>query len=329
MNHIELPALVGNSPTGFLAALGVVQLCSTSLGDPRARVGWPDSPSRGALLETTVAEDIDGLVPLLASVAGALNAPNVVPSVQGFPPNSAKTADTDPIRAFSFASGRQLALNVRGDPHAEDWVMAVLALDEPITSEKRKGTLPVTPLAARGPGTVMLARTLAHLASRASHVEVVDAALRFWTREESTGGYLDPGAKRNAAHAASKRDLTNYGVPGAAWLALMALPMLRAQNVNADVAVAPGWTRTGGQQRYRWPVWTPLLDVAAIRVLLAHRTVVTDFSRPSDVERDLRSLGVAAVYESLRLAEGNNDGPLSSPIRVWPTARERTEPAWT
>ena len=323
---VELSALVANNPMGFLAALGVAQICASQLGDPQVLVGWPEGPSLGAVLSTSAAPNRKELAIALSSIAASLTAPNLVPGIANFPPNSEKTADTDPIRLFSFELGREAALQAIAEPSCEPWVTSILALDEPIRSEKRRGSLSVTPFAARGPGTVMLARTMAKLGERAAQPAAMEEALEFWVREDSIAGYLDARAKRNAAHRASRKDLDNYGVPAAGWLALASLPLFPAASTNADVAVAPGWRRVGKRSHFRWPTWSAPIGVDAIRILLSSRVVahlnMKDLgsdpvgTRLSDSQ--LRSLGITSVWESERLVEGNNDGALSTPIRLWP-----------
>jgi hypothetical protein len=313
--QISLPALFGDDILGFLAALGVLELCTNQLGDPKATVAWPEGPSGGAVLVTSVAGDVSELSSCLQRVAKALAGPDLLPGIANFPQNLPGAAGTDPVRVYSFEMGRAMANVVSTD--GEPWLASVLALDEPIRSEKRQGSLSVTPLAARGPGTVMLARTLAGLAERAASDGTIESALTFWKREDTIAGYVDPLAKRNASHKASKKDLDNYGVPAAAWLAMMALPFFPALSSNTDIAIGPGWTRPPRQQAvFSWPMWRQQLDVTAVRVLLSHEAVASADARSSSPR--LTALGVAAVFRSQRTVEGNNDGAMSRAERVWP-----------
>ncbi len=341
---ISLSALQGGNTLGFLAALGVVQLCTNFLGDKSAVLGWPNGPSGPALIGTSLAETVEDLAEQLRDAAGRLKAPNLLIEGVAFPagvagkapktkknksaiPDSAETDTddenvTDPIRGYSFELGRVAALNSEGVPNYQPWLASVLALDEPITAKKRNGSLPVTPFAARGPGTVMLARTLNKLQTSAAQPTKLLEALTFWVREDSIAGYIDPRAKRNASYQASKKDHDNYGVSAAAWLAMMSIPFFPAVSVNSDVAIAPGWTRPPRRQSvFRWPIWTQELSSSAISVLLSHPTLLlADESRDKD---RLASLGVVGVFESERGVEGNNDGPMSQAKRVWPTSPDR------
>jgi hypothetical protein len=344
MHHqhmVSLPALQGGNTLGFLAALGAVQLCANFLGDQSASLGWPHGPSGPALLGTSLAETVEGLAEQISNAAGRLKAPNLLIEGVAFPTGVAGTAPkkklivpasdepddvsekvSDPIRGYSFELGRVAALNADGQSEYQRWLSSVLALDEPITAEKRKGSLPVTPFAARGPGTVMLARTLSKLQTSAVQPAKLLEALTFWVREDSIAGYIDPRAKRNASYQASKKDHDNYGVSAAAWLAMMSIPFFPALSVNTDVAIAPGWTRPPRRQSvFRWPVWTHQLSGPAISVLLSHPTLLlADESRDND---RLTSLGISGVFESERSVEGNNDGPMTQAKRLWPTSPGR------
>ncbi|PZT68362.1 hypothetical protein DN402_09355 [Streptomyces sp. SW4] len=64
-HELELPALVSNSPLGFLASLGILQLIAPALGQP-ARLSWrgPDAP---AVLHTHPPLTHQALADLLSS----------------------------------------------------------------------------------------------------------------------------------------------------------------------------------------------------------------------------------------------------------------------
>ena len=215
--RILLPALRGGDTLGFLAALGVIHLSHSALSDTSSRLSWPHGPAEGAVVHSSIAANLDELASLLAGVAAERREPNLVPGLAAFPPNSSKPADTDPIRTVTYEGGRVFSQLALEHPVFEPWLRSILSLDQPIRSEKRHGALAVSPLAARGPGTVMLARTMRDLAAAVTTSTVI-SALAFWERSDTIAGYLDPQAKRNAAFAASKQDPNNYGVPAAAWL---------------------------------------------------------------------------------------------------------------
>jgi hypothetical protein len=323
-HQISLPALQGNNTLGFLAALGVVQLCAHFLDDKLATLGWPNGPTGAAVLSTSRVTTINELSGELTNAANRLKAPHLVVEGVPFPPNAPGTgAGTDPVRQYSFDLGRVAATEALTNAELERWLTAVVALDEPITAEKRNGSLPVTPFAARGPGTVMLARTLNKLQFAAAQPPKMLEALTFWVREDTIAGYIDPQAKRNASYQASSKDHDNYGALAPAWLAMMSMPFFPALSNNADVAIAPGWSRPPKRQSvFRWPVWTQQLSCSAISVLLSHPAVMLPNSTG---DTRLLSMGVAAVYESERSVEGNNDGPMTQALRIWPIPQGHNE----
>jgi hypothetical protein len=326
-NRVELllPALVGNSSLGFLAALGLQALCCEVLGDLDAQIGWPNGATMGATLSTTAASSVDELAFAIAAIAAERTSGSYLPNVEGLPPDFVgPAAGTDPLREFSVATGRSIALSVLEAPLSERWVTGLLALDEGITEEKRNGSLPVSPLAARGPGTVMFYRTLRDLAKGSATPESIQSALIFWQRSDSIGGYLEYKAARDASYQASKKDADNYGVVAAGWLAMMSIAHFPALTAGRDVAISACWPREPRRDTLlRWPVPGTLLGTHELAVLLSHPAVAT-VDRPASKRTSsiLRALSVLAIYESERVAAGNNDGPLGKPIRLWPPERK-------
>lgn len=319
--EFTLPALVGNSSLGFLAALGVQALCCDLLGDQETQVGWPQGPSLGAVLRTSAVESVEDLAQKLAEAASTLTSGSYLPLLHAMPPEFfGGAAGTDPLREFTVSTGRELAFAALAEPASERWITALLALDEPITEEKRRGSLPVTPFAARGPGTVMFYRTLRDLAKVAADPTEMLSALIFWIRRDSIGGYLDHKAIRDASFQASRKDADNYGVPSAGWLAMMSLAHFPSVTARRDVAVSPCWPRIPYRRPlFRWPVWQQMLGSNEISVLLSHPAVAElDLKQVKRSHALFAALAVSAVYESERMEAGNNDGPLGKPVRLWP-----------
>lgn len=78
-HHLDLPALDGTNPLGFLAALGALAVLSET--DPGLRLGWRRGPRWTALLQRTALLDTDSVVATL--VEGLKPTPTSVEADQG------------------------------------------------------------------------------------------------------------------------------------------------------------------------------------------------------------------------------------------------------
>ena len=306
--RIELRALRGNDPLGFLAALGVVWLCDRQLGIA-CRLGWPDGPANAASLDADGGPTGADLAALLRSVAVDTHvAGRPVPGLDGFPPTQ-EGGGSDPVRNLSLDEGRGYARRALERP-TEPWGEWVTAVASVAPMRLDKGKLNHSAFLA-GPGTVWLSRTLKkHLDAVVSDADALPRALGRWRRRTIglTGAYLDHRAFRDTGTTQQlDKAVLNRVEIGATWLALMAMPWfpMRADEQER----APCWHE---RRRFRWPVWSEVSDPDAVAVILDHPAVA--FPDPAA----LASLGVDAVYEAERRAGSDSDGPLGAARRLWP-----------
>lgn len=305
---IALPALDGRQPLGFLAALGALRLLAEN-GDPDARVSW--SPTTfTAILHTTIAEDARGIAVVLNQVLHD-NADTRIPSMpDNFPPPEPapdKLRTTPPGLAARVAEWQS-----RAEPGlVADWVRALvtdLALD-------RKGNAETTPLAApSGKQSFGTMFTKATDAARSRSDSVYEALVGWHRVDKYTGEYLDHLALLDAADAPSGKS-SERGVPGATWLALMALPLMPVTADDAGRRRGTGWQYVARAEVMRWPLWRDQLEVHAARYLLDHPAVALDATGElTHVHRaQLGRLGVfaVAVAARVRLPGRNFDGVLT------------------
>lgn len=329
MPVLDVPALRSDDPLGFLAALGLVETCSTALG-LEARLGW-----RGlgdvALLSSDFST-VDELASELHALASRLAAEGrVVPppepslvrkrlsdaerkakiEAKGFkPPNDPMRMEIeDAISSYAALQGAEL----QGEPTGARWLVGLLGQLSPIDKSGAAPYCDVTPLYAPAGQQTMHQLYEKYVRLVARSPQLMHEALVGWRRSPSdSGANLDWRDIRDAT-ATSSGTSENAGVPGATWLALQSAPFFRlvGDGVHGD---ATGWVKTsprGRPRKLRWPVWSPLLDPTAISVLLEHSEVRKDAPEPGR----LRALRVVAILESSRRSSGNSDGPLR-PARV-------------
>ncbi len=149
-------------------------------------------------------------------------------------------------------------------------------------------------------------------------------ALEAWRRVEGcTGEYLDAQVLNSAADDPLGRTHTERGVPGATWLATMAVPLLRVSGDGQRIT-ATLWHRTSRRHVMLWPLWRRPLDLRAVQVLIEHPCLIPVSppgpASPSTVAVKRSSwprLSIIGVYgaERLRVAGQDYQRPLS-PIPV-------------
>ena len=99
-------------------------------------------------------------------------------------------------------------------------------------------------------------------------------ALEAWRRVEGcTGEYLDAQVLNSAADDPLGRTHTERGVPGATWLATMAVPLLRVSGDGQRIT-ATLWHRTSRRHVMLWPLWRRPLDLRAVQVLIEHPCLI-------------------------------------------------------
>lgn len=337
MTRVELPALRANDSLGFLAALGLLAVCEDGL-EVRARLGWA-GPDGAAVLDGPFA-DTGELAAALGDLTTTWHAqerptPGTDPSLIRAPLGTKARRELgdagalDPMKMpaaaaverFQRMQDRELQ---QVGPDA-GWLTALIGQLSPAKQDAPERRL--TPLYS--PSGQMTLRQVYRdtLEAVAGQPGVLAEAMTGWLRIEGTGANLDSRALIDAADASSGAASNRY-VPGATWLALQSANWF-TQVGDGLVGEAMAWTYPRGGARLRWPVWTPLLSPAAVRVLLAHPAArwaepsggdcaQARQSRESARRADERGvLGVCALYESRRRALTKSAGPLQPPRLLW------------
>jgi hypothetical protein len=288
-NEVELPALDGRDPLGFLAALGVLRLLAEQAG---AVVRLRFSDRTAAAIVVGEYADVDAVASALGQVATATDGP--IPDVSPeFPAKAGRNAD--PMRV-QYAELR--ALHERARTPAEGRWLSVLLTDLAVDNQQRAA---LTPYSA--PSGKMNLRTFFEKPAAAvrSDTALIREALVGWRRVEGvTGEYLDHRVLRSAADDPLGRAGQEAGVPGATWLAIMALPLLRLTGDGRNMAAATCWYRVAGRREpiMVWPLWCPALDVPAVQALIEHpvlRPRLNDHGLVAIPSNGLNTLGVFMV----------------------------------
>ena len=268
MAAIELPALVGGKPLGFLAALGALRLlderaASARAGD-RVRLSWGGEYGAHAVVHHPRITGLDELVDEVAAVVEAIPADAVLPGVPAdFPPSAdQRNPGGDPMRVprEDFAGLCQLARD-RG-PESALWLRSIVT-DMALDAKQRCALTPLMAPAGRQAVRSFFAAPL-H-AIRPDPRRYLREAFTQWRRQRGvTGEQLDHQSYLDAGESPDGKAY-GYGVPGATWLATMALPLLFLTGDGRQRA-STFWRRTpDGREIMLWPLWQPPIGVDAIK----------------------------------------------------------------
>lgn len=269
MTHtVELPALDGRKPLGFLAALGVVALI------PEARLSFHTETATATLHSHL--PDCDTIAEALADIVAGIPDNATLPDTpSAFPIYRTGTKGSDPMRM----PRNQYRAYATQHPDTHTWLAATVT-DLAIDSKKHISQL--THLMAPGNLQSVSSFFSYPLAAVRKNPEYLHQALTAWQRIEGiTGESLDHHVNSSAADHPTGES-TNTGVPGATWLATQALALFRVTSTKPGTRHTTAWhyhqpTKT---PYLIWPLWRQPLSATTIPTLLEHPTLQPDPQQP-------------------------------------------------
>lgn len=267
MTALDLPALDGRSPLGFLAALGVHRLVSDHTGHP-ARLAW--SPQTGTAVLHDAQPDADTLVADLTTIMKDTADGGVLPRMSSdFPPLGA-APDKLRLPRSEFATYAERISESDGTA-GEQWLSS-LVTDLSVDDQRRADISQFAAPSGRQSMRTMLEKPLELVRANPG---LLREALLGWRRyPEVSGEYLDHRVLFDAADSGNGKP-TERGVPGATWLALMSYPLFRTTAIRGEPATTC-WQDFGkeGGKRMVYPLWTAPLDIDAVRAVLVHPVLI-------------------------------------------------------
>lgn len=311
MNELELPALDGANPLGFLAALGTLVVLSET--DPTIKLGWHARARWTPFLQSTKTLGEDVVVGHLLTRLRVGNAADnsTVPEEVNIGPLSQCTPDA--LHEFAAPIAKNASLQQR---RASDMVAAFGI--ERIESKKDATAIQRTPFC---------------FTTGSGHQEFIADAHQLMTRKKRTKAEPNPGSSVNEERIRAAIFSTwSYSDPGLSlrwdpeedvryalrledpgpvgahtvWmanlLAYRALTLFPGAEVHGRLAVC-GWHGTPELDIFSWPLWKSPLSALCIRSLICHQALATETTQSSKVE--LRARGVATVLMSRRIKVGS------------------------
>jgi hypothetical protein len=287
MYEVELPALDGRSPLAFLAALGVVNLLSLGAsGD----VSLSFSSVSGCAVIRSGHRSPDSIAAELGEMATAApDGTSIVGVDPAFPLRPGK--NSDPMRR-PRENYRELYGEIgRIDRAAADHWLPYLVTDLAVDREGRAELTPFQAPSGKQSVRTFFGKPFDEVRRDQGRIR---EALVGWRRMSGfTGEYFDHHVLNSKADdvigAGEER-----GVPGATWLATMAIPMLRVTGDGRNVK-ATLWHRVGSRLVMIWPLWQRQLDRFAVRVLIEHPSLTPVDDGPTVLTKDWQSLGIFTI----------------------------------
>ena len=323
---VTLPALDGRDPLGFLASLGILHII-TLLYPTSTKLAFSDETG-AAVLHSPLA-DTDAIAAALGEAVARIGEGCVIEgSGTEFPlrkPNRKQARETgasqkDPMRVprSEFRDGLYAKVADLASATALDW-LSVLVTDLGINKEGHAALTPFNAPSGQQSLWTFFEKPLAAVRREPSWLR---EALTGWRRVDNfSGEYLDHRVLRSAAEHPSGKSI-EAGVPGATWLAIQALPLLRLTGDGRNPK-STLWHRVGQRTMMIWPLWRLPLDEDAVRVLIEHpllRPTTTgngQQARPQVSRSKLLPLGVFEVCGAERLTiEGRKSAGVLAPIAI-------------
>lgn len=309
--QITLSALDGRDPLGFLAALGTTRLLAEEQPEP-VRLSFDDNTALAVLHSPY--RDIDHVATVLAEIVDRIPADGAVPGGTASFPRAKSGTGADPMRVRPDQL-RQLRDTLCKDTDRR-W-LSVLLTD---LATDNAGRSALTPYCAPSGQQSLRSFFDKPLAAVRRHPKALREALTGWRRLDTfTGEYLDHRVLRSAADHPEGKSI-EAGVPGATWLAIMALPLLRLTG-NGSSPAATLWHNLPGRREplMTWPLWRQPLDPTAIQVIIEHPALrpKLDQQGPHVDPRGAAPLGVFAVAGAERQrVTGRNFAGVLAPMPV-------------
>ena len=323
---IDVPALRGDDPLGFLAALGVLGLAEIG-SIPPLKLGWTTSAAPTARFDgdvTSTDELADQLSDAFAQLREeGLPGPGLLPEF----PIARTGGGTDPMRVRSAIVAEWYAnadaTYRAGDPWLARWLVAIAG--QSAVADEKRDDVRLTPFYAPT-GRMTLRGSL--FDSTAEAVERLGGpgdAVVGWRRTVYDGANFDGRATRDGAVTTTGKP-ANQGAPSATWLALMGLRFFTITDDGRQIRTM-GWQPVRMYEGYTsrslvWPCWQPALDAPAVRSLLSHPVLQLEAGDDGPrvtrhARRLLPPLGVVAVFGASRRSLSQGDGPLGRARRLW------------
>lgn len=257
VHRIDLPGLVGDEPLGFLAAIGL-------RGQVDGYLSW-DPTDRHAILHSQELSSVADVEAVLVKRLASVKDEQAIPHTSNWPVPRRRGAP-DPLRVRPDAF-RHMYKRISNNGGGRSWLTATLT--DQVTDAN--GYCRLNPLiAVRGRQTIGSFWYYPMLEVRRNPQRLLTEALTRWRRVEGSDAWLLDHHATYSMDPALRGPGGSMGVPGATWLATLAVRVFpwdvpevnvvswgERPGYSSDVPDLPrGWFRVDGQEVFLWPLWT-------------------------------------------------------------------------
>lgn len=286
MTAIRLPALIGSHPLGALAAFGLLRLTNATW-DTHAKLRFEMEDDWIAILETNVFGSADALIARLGEWAMS----SEIDRALGW---------ADDVRVSVDDYRQYLARALHDDDRYWADFLSTIATDGAVDKQKQLVKPSAFYMVSGQQSFLEGMKQILALARARPALLFQEALIGPWVYQSRTHSLgWDPNAERLYAlrHKAPTAEKPSC-VAGAMLLAFVALPLMPVVS-KAGRALTIGFSRTRGNQRFRWPIFSSGIDSFELQSLLRAGTKCW-------ISEDRRSLrrGIEAIFESERFEFG-------------------------
>ncbi|MDE0319335.1 MAG: hypothetical protein OXI97_05585 [Acidimicrobiaceae bacterium] len=307
MKELELPGLTGNSPLGFMAALGVQQALAETNGELRLR--WTDSLVPTAIVDSALG--LDEITPRVLSAARSWAAGPALNPVPGrgdvkFPAKGIR----DYLDRSRGLSDGALAMSL----------VAENSLDAMSGTKAKPTDLDFTS------GNQKLLEMMRRILTETSLDDIAQTMLGAWQYSDRLPslGWDVVDDRQYALEAFNPTDSKNnpkLACPGAQCLAILGMgsfPVFRGGRKTATVACHGTWNRGC----FSWPLWAHPVPSSVSRTFIGHASIAPDEVAGADSEPFRSRSRQFAGWGLFRILASNIDrsskyGRFGPPRVVW------------
>lgn len=321
MNEHLLPALDGRTALGWLASLGLLRLLDEESQDPRVAgslLAWDPTTAQARLSVPGTFDDVVGaLVDIVSGIPDGALLPD---GPTDFPGSKApdEWPRGDPVRMPRPAFRPTVEEWRSADREVIDRWLPAMVTDQVVDDMNCVSLSTYAAPSGQQKFSTMFGKTLELVREKPDRLR---DALVSWRRVDGvTGEYLDHRVLRSAADTTIGKS-NEAGVPGATWLALMALPWLSVRGWAGEPLSTCWQPRRRQRPVMVWPLWRDLLPPPAVRALLGHPALRVSTAGRTDTlqvdSADLTALSVFAVGAAERQSiAGRNFAGVLAPVEV-------------